>query len=69
MAQSNFSDPDSGPAVTDSDVNNCELTTEDIEYIQASFFESLETSTGRTPLQCENLDDPLSIDDIKDYFY
>ena len=69
MAQSNFSDPDSGPAVTDSDVNNCDLTTEDIEYIRASFVESLETSTGRTPLQCENIDDQLSIDDIEDDFY
>jgi hypothetical protein len=68
VAQSNFSDLDSGPAVTDSDVNNYELTIEDIKYIRASFVESLETSTGRTPLQCENLDDPPSINDIEDYF-
>ena len=46
-----------GPAVDDDDIDNYELTSEDIELLRASQIESHGNPTGRTPLCCDGLDD------------
>ncbi|KAL7538490.1 hypothetical protein ACHAXR_008585 [Thalassiosira sp. AJA248-18] len=52
---------DEGTSVDDNEVDSYELTRQDIEFIRASFAESLHTHSGRTPLQC---DSPPKIDEI-----
>jgi len=62
------SELEAGPAVDDEEVDSYDLTTKDIEFILASLCESLRAQAGRTPLQCDGLDDPPNIDDIVDRF-
>ena len=44
--------------------NGYKLTSEDIEFVCASLVEGPATQSGRTPLQCDSLDDPPNIDEI-----
>ena len=44
------------------------LTTEEVEFLRASIFESEQATGGCTPFKCAWLDDPLSPIDISDIF-
>ena len=59
---------EASPQIDEDELDNYELTSQDIEFICASVFESEEANSGRTPLQRGGLDDAPHPWDIIDHY-